>query len=162
MLLRNARQGVERALAGKRQHDQRVVPLCCLPLLATVLPILLTACATAPLSFIDARPVEILQLDEYAVRIVSVDGEINFNKPNVQVHPGPRMLVLQADGFSVRTGLQQSFVMRIEPCTRYHLIAKRATPIDKDWKVVVQRREPVAGCDAKEEMEKARKAGLPG
>lgn len=117
---------------------------------------LLAGCAAAPLSFIDSRPVELLKQDEYPVRIVSVDGRLNF-QPDVQLDPGVRTLVLEAAGPSPRDGLQKTYAFLVAPCTRYVFIASRETPLARDWKLGVQRRDPVPGCDPKKEAEKAGK-----
>jgi hypothetical protein len=44
---------------------------------------------------------------------------------------------------------------------RYHLIARRAGPLAREWAMSIQRREPVPGCDPRAELEMANKEGLP-
>lgn len=119
-------------------------------------PCVLAACGTAPLSFLDGRPKTATDPLLYPVRVVSVDGSIQFSNP-VQVEPGPRWLVLEAaPSGSARGTTQQSFVMRVEACTRYFLAAKRQSPMEATWQVVIDAKERVAGCDDEAEMRKAK------
>jgi hypothetical protein len=116
----------------------------------------LSACETAPLSYLDGRPKTTTDPLLFPVRVVSVDGGINFQNP-VQVAPGPRWVVLEAAASgSARGTTQQTFVMRVEPCTRYHLAAKRNSPAEATWQVVVDSKETVPGCDPAEEMKKTK------
>lgn len=76
----------------------------------------------------------------------------------MQLHPGTRKLVLEAaPGRSAKGSDQKSFVVQIEPCQRYSFAAKRQSPMDAAWSLVEGQKEPVAGCDVKDEL---RKAGL--
>lgn len=116
---------------------------------------LLAACESAPLSFLDGRPKTATDPLLYPVRVVSVDGSIQFSNP-VQVEPGPRWLVLEAaPSGSARGTTQQTFVMRVEPCTRYYLGARRTSSMEATWQVVIDDQERVAGCDAEAERRKA-------
>ena len=118
----------------------------------------LAACATAPLSYLDGHLLDRATLNRYGVRIVSVDGQIMLTNP-VQVAPGPHHLVIEArPGEGARVPVQQSFVLKVEPCTRYYLAADRRSPLLSDWQLVVERTEPVGSCDPQEELKKARPA----
>ena len=116
---------------------------------------LLGGCATAPLSYLNGDLLDRSTLNRYPVRIVSVDGQIEFHNP-VQVAPGQRWVVVEAapgSGANLRT--QQSFVLKVEPCTRYYLAADRRSPLASDWQLVVERTEPVGSCNPEEELKKA-------
>ena len=119
----------------------------------------LAACGSAPLSFLDGEPKTKTEALLYPVKVISVDGAMEFRNP-VQVAPGPRWLVLEAaPSAGARKSVQKSFVIRVEPCTRYFLAAKRATVIDADWQVVIDAKEQVPGCDVEAEKLKAAPKG---
>ena len=124
--------------------------------LAAGLACIVSGCGSAPLSFLDGRPPNLLPAIQYPVRIVSVDGGLEFRNP-VQVAPGPRYLVIEAaPAHSARGTTQRSFVFPVAPCTRYYLAAVRNSPMDAGWDLVVQQKEAVAGCNADEELKKAK------
>lgn len=119
----------------------------------------LAGCAsTAPLSFIEGVPWTRTDPSLYPVRVVSVDAHIEFegaSKP-VMVSPGVRSLVLEAaPGEGVRHHVQRTYAMRIEPCTHYYLAARKSSALASEWTLVVDRKEPVPGCDVKDELRKA-------
>lgn len=125
--------------------------------LAGIAASMLAACASAPLSFIDASRRNPLPEDHYPVRIVSVDGSLQFDDA-VQVEPGPRWIVAQAlDGKSARGSEQKSFAFKVAPCTRYFFGAARTSRLSADWQLVVEGKEPVAGCNPEEEAKKSDK-----
>ncbi len=124
-------------------------------LIAAACTVTFAGCATAPLSFLDGQPRTATDIQLYPVRVVSVDGNIEFRNP-VQVAPGRRLLVLEAAGSnSARGTTQQAFVMGIEPCTRYFLAARRMSPMDANWQIVIDAKETVPGCDAADEIKKS-------
>ena len=124
-------------------------------LLLTTVVVATAGCASAPLSLLVGEPKTKTELLLFPVKIVSVDGGIEFRNP-VQVAPGPRWLVLEAGpSAGARTKVQKSFVLRVEPCTRYFLAARRASAVAAEWEVVIDAKEPVSGCDAEAEMRKA-------
>jgi hypothetical protein len=119
---------------------------------------LLGGCGTAPLSYLNGDLLDRSTLNRYPVRIVSVDGQIEFHNP-VQVAPGQRWVVVEAaPSAGVKLMSQQSFVLKVEPCTRYYLAADRRSPLTDEWQLVVERTEPVGSCNPQEEL---RKAGQP-
>lgn len=120
--------------------------------------LLLAGCASAPLSFVEGMPLTQADPSLYPVRVVSIDGSQQFSKPStpIQLFPGQRWLVLEAaPGKSARRVVQKSYALKVEPCTRYVFAARRASPMDSDWSLVVDRTEPVSGCNAEEELRKA-------
>lgn len=110
------------------------------------------------MSFLHGQPKTVTDVQLYPVRVVSVDGAMQFHSP-VQVEPGPRLLVLEAapSGSARRTEMQ-TFAMRVEPCTRYYLAARRTSPMAAGWQLVVDAKETVAGCDPEAELKKAKPA----
>jgi len=121
----------------------------------------LAGCGSAPLSFVEGMPQTRADGTLYPVRVVSVDGAIEFGGPAkpVQLSPGPRWLVLEAaPGQGARSGVQKSFVFKVEPCTHYVLAARRHSPMDADWSLVVDRKEPVQACNANDELAKAKQS----
>jgi hypothetical protein len=116
----------------------------------------LGGCASAPLSFLDGTPSSVrMPQDHYTVRVISVDGNIQFKNP-VQLAPGPRWLVLEAvPGKSAVQVKQKRFALKVEPCTHYYLLAYRKSPMDSDWELVVQATEPVQRCIPEEELKKS-------
>lgn len=130
-----------------------------LPLALVASIVALAGCAsTAPLSFIEGVPWTRTDSTLYRVRVVSVDAHIEFNGPEkpLMVSPGLRSLVLEAapDAGAGRH-MQKTYALRVEPCTHYYLAARRSSPLLADWTLVVDQKEPVAGCDPKEELKKA-------
>jgi hypothetical protein len=125
-------------------------------LLTTVLG--LSGCGSAPLSFLEGVPRTRTDPALYPVRVVSIDGDIYFNTPSkpIQVTPGPHWIVFEAaPGRGARGSVQKSFTFMVEPCRRYHLAARRSSPMDADWSLTVDTMEPVAGCSPDEELKKA-------
>jgi hypothetical protein len=79
----------------------------------------LTACVSAPLSFIQ-NAANSDRFTLYPVRIVSVDGSIQFARPSkpIQISPGSRSIVFEAaPGSGARNGVQKSFALKVEPCS---------------------------------------------
>ena len=127
--------------------------------------VLLAGCSTtAPLSFLSGMPATRTDFHLYPVRIVSIDGDLQFGGPASQlaVAPGTHWVVLEAaPNQSARGSTQKSFAFKVEPCTRYILAAKREGAMQADWSLVVDRRGTVAGCDPLEERRKAEAAQPP-
>lgn len=115
------------------------------------------ACATAPMSSLHGQPRSQWPLDHDPVRIVSVDKSPQC-QPTVLVGPGLREVVLEAaPGRGARSSTQKRFVLAVEPCTRYDLMASRKGPMDADGDLVVASKESVEGCDRQAGIEKALK-----
>jgi hypothetical protein len=126
--------------------------------LALLTPALLAACSTAPLSFIEGRPISQVEANLQPLTVVAIDGRMEGGT-RASVGPGMRSVVLAAPpARGMRTGTAKAFAMNVEPCTRYLVAARRASPMSPDWQLVVQDKEKVAGCDPSEEW---RKTGQP-
>jgi hypothetical protein len=123
--------------------------------LMIVTSVVLSACASAPLSFIEAKPRSALMpLNHYPVRVIAVDESLQFSMP-VQLAAGKRQLVLEAYPSSSAAKTPQKVVfMDIQPCTRYFLLAKRASAMQADWELVKTDTETVSACNPEEEMKK--------
>ena len=114
--------------------------------------------STAPLSFIEGVPLTKTDPTLHPLRLVAIDGHMEFNRPGepAMVSPGLRELVLEAaPSEGVHRHIQKGYSIAIEPCTHYYLAARRDSPMESDWALVVDRKEPVAGCDPNEELKKA-------
>jgi len=125
---------------------------------ATAAIVVLSGCASGPLSFVEGVPLTRTDASLYPVRVVAVDGSLHFDGPGepVQLSPGARQVVLvAAPSHGTRRTVQKSFVLQIEPCRRYVLAAKRQSSMDADWSLVEDRKQVVPGCDPAEELRKA-------
>jgi hypothetical protein len=115
-------------------------------------------CSSNPQSYLDGNPQTTTDAQLYPVRVAAVDGDMQFENP-VRVYPGPRWLEIQLAPGSERSARLQSksqtFVMKIEPCTRYYLGAHKDSALADKWKLVVDKTETVQSCDPAEELKKA-------
>lgn len=128
------------------------------PALALLAATLLSACAQAPLSFVEGQPLTRTDSTLYPVRVVAVDGSMHFNLPRqaINIAPGVRELVLESGTWrGASRSTQRHIPLTIEPCTHYYLAARHASPFHTPWELVVDRREEVAGCDKQQELKKA-------
>jgi hypothetical protein len=135
------------------EHRAKLAPA----LLATF--VVVAGCAsTAPLSYLEGVPSTKTDPTLYPVRVVAIDGHMEFDRPNepAMVSPGLRQLVLEAaPSEGVHRHIQKSYSLAIQPCTHYFLAARRSSPMQADWDLVVDRKETVSGCDPQEELKKA-------
>lgn len=125
---------------------------------AALATLLLSACGTAPLSFLEGRlqPSSRIQFNTYSVRVIAIDGEYSLQNPRV-VGPGLHTLEVNAfPGKGARNIGPKTFTFNVEPCTRYYLAAKRASPMSADWDLAVENKESVGGCDPEKELAKSR------
>jgi len=125
---------------------------------AVLATLLVSACGTAPLSFLDGRlqPSSRIQLNTYSVRVISIDGDYSLQNPRV-VGPGLHTLGINAaPGRGARNIGPKLFTFNVEPCTRYYLAAKRISPMDADWDLVVENKEFVGSCDPEKELAKSK------
>lgn len=119
-------------------------------------------CAFNPQSYLDGKPQTKTDVQLYSVLIVGIDGEKPHENP-VAITPGPHWLEIQAapgEG-SKRTSKSQTFVLKIEPCTRYYLGAHKDSPLLDKWKLVVDLVETIKGCDPADELKKFPDPSLP-
>jgi hypothetical protein len=57
--------------------------------------------------------------------------------------------------------IEKKYTLEIAPCTRYYVAGDRVNPLQRDWSLVIEMTEPVAGCDPAEELRKAQsQAGI--
>ena len=114
-------------------------------------------CAFNPQSYLDGNPRTKTDNQLYPVLVVGVDGVRPHENP-VAVTPGPHWLEIQAPPADTmagrRTPKSQTFVLKIEPCTRYFLGAHKDSPLVDKWKLVVDQVETVKACDPAEELKK--------
>ena len=116
--------------------------------------------AETPQSFLDGNP-QSKTSTLVPVRIVAVDGDMTHTTP-VAVLPGPRWLdVIVASDPNRATAKPQTVVLKIQPCTYYYLGAQRRSPLDKDWKLVVDAEETLTSCNPADQHRKAQAAAKP-
>ncbi len=126
------------------------------PLLTALATLLLAGCASAPLSTIDGKPFSKIDHRLYPVEVIAIDGRGNFGRSPVQITPGPHTLTLASkSNQSARGMVEKTYAFKIEPCTSYHFAARRESPMQSDWELVVESKDPVVGCNAEEEYKKA-------
>ncbi len=116
---------------------------------------LLSACGSAPLSFLDGDLQILTTLDLHPLRVISIDGDFSKQNPR-QIAPGVRSIVVETT-FSggARAAGAKAYAIRVAPCTRYYLAARRLVPLGADWEMITERTEAVAGCNPAEELKKS-------
>jgi hypothetical protein len=116
----------------------------------------LCGCSTAPLTIINDRQVYYpVDYHRYPVRVEAVDRRGNIESP-VFVDPGVHQVTLAAPpqrGFL--EPVEKTYTLNLAPCTRYYVAAERATALTRDWNLVIEEQEHVAGCDPAKEWQKA-------
>lgn len=126
------------------------------PLAVALAAILLPGCASAPLSTIDGLPFTKTNPHLYPLHVVAIDGQGNLKRSSVQIAPGPHTLTLAAKPGKTALGMvEKTFAFKIAPCTSYHFAARRESPMQSDWELVLESTDPVVGCNADEEYKKA-------
>ena len=85
-------------------------------------------------------------IDTYPVSINEVDGRSYIGRAPVLVDPGLRKVVVQGPPTFVDLMLTRTIELDVKPCTRYYLVAVKASPLDNDFSVRIDFEEPVAGC----------------
>lgn len=123
-------------------------------LLAGLLATSSALCGLRPQSFLDGDQPNKAANDLYRVRVTVVDGVAQRDNP-VAVFPGPHWVEIST--FPVtndRASKPQTFVLKISPCMRYFLAARKDTRLSSKWKLVIEE-ESVLSCDPAEEMKKA-------
>lgn len=125
-------------------------------LLLALVATLLSACNTAPLSFIETKPIRpIIANDLYPISITAIDG-VGNSWPETPVFVGKRQLELIAlGGRQVGFPKVKKVDFDVKPCTRYYLLGRRDSPMTQEWELVITDTETIAGCDAKNEILKA-------
>jgi hypothetical protein len=116
----------------------------------------LSACSTAPLSYIYAHQVtDRADIFRYPVTVMEVDGVSTLQNP-IPIAPGPHKFVIAAPPIT-RTAdpVLRAYTLDIAPCTRYYIAANRQGKLAREWDLVIEATESVGGCDPQEELRKA-------
>jgi hypothetical protein len=125
-------------------------------LLVPLAGLVLCGCSTAPLSIVSDRQVySPVSLHHYPVRIEAVDHSGNLESP-VFLEPGLHEMTIAAppqSGF--REPVLKNYTLNLAPCTRYYVAAYRRTSLTRDWTLIIEAQERVAGCDPEQEWQKA-------
>lgn len=120
---------------------------------------LLGACATAdraPLSMLADGQVYFRAVSHRSPVIVTrIDGQSNvFRTPLID--PGLHKVVFSAQDPALRTNdVSREYELRIAPCTRYYVAAQRSSALERDWRLVIEKSEPIGGCNAAAEVARA-------
>jgi len=124
--------------------------------LASLVVVLAGCATTAPLSQLDDGQVYYrAQLNRYPVYVTSIDGKGNLQR-NPPIDAGTHNVSFVARPVSgFRIPVEKTYAMRIEPCTRYYVAAHRDNSIAQNWDLVVEKSEPVGGCDPAREWQKS-------
>jgi hypothetical protein len=85
-------------------------------------------------------------IDTYPVEIASVDGRHFLGRMPVLVDPGVRQIAVQGPPTFVDLRLTRDIALDVKPCTRYYLVARKASRLDNDFEVRVDFEQPIAGC----------------
>jgi len=119
-------------------------------------------CAVAPRSYLDGNPRSGTDPHLQRVQIVSIDGEIQQHSPT-PIAPGAHWVELQTtpDGLG-KQSRNQTFVMKIEPCTYYFLGAHKDPDMLQKWKLVIDEEDSIKACDPAEEIRNAKNKPAPG
>jgi hypothetical protein len=88
----------------------------------------------------------ITNIDTYPVSINRVDGQSPLIDPQVRIDPGIRTIQVQGPPTITNPGEFRSTVLDVRPCTRYYLVAVKASRLDNDFSVRIDYEEPVTGC----------------
>ncbi|MFZ6743414.1 hypothetical protein ACO0LC_09325 [Undibacterium sp. JH2W] len=115
--------------------------------------ILLTACQSAPLSFLSGHPDRHLPNHLYPVRIVSVDQTLYFRGP-VQLEPGMHRVVVELAHSGSHIPTQKAMLLDVQACTRYYIVANKASIMESKWEPMIFDSEYVGGCNSEDEMKK--------
>jgi hypothetical protein len=103
---------------------------------------------TTMYSQLDGNRYHRVPIDTYPVTIARVDGESFLNNP-VLVQPGPRRItVLGPPTMASRYGELRDFDLDVKPCTHYHLVAVKRSPLANDFTVKVDHETPITSCKA--------------
>jgi len=87
----------------------------------------------------------ITNLDTHPVLISSVDGRSPGFVP-AQAAPGMRRIVLQGPPGGAGFGALETFMLDVKPCTRYYIVAVKASRLDSNFTPRIDYEEPLAGC----------------
>jgi hypothetical protein len=113
----------------------------------------LTGCATTQsFSQLTGERWHRSELNTFDVIIISVDDRhyIERRGQPVRIDPGMRTIVVQGPptgGF--RDGEQRSLKLDVQPCTLYHLEARKSNSLAQDFEPRVNHTQPIVGCGVK-------------
>jgi hypothetical protein len=118
--------------------------------LACLAPVLLGGCAL-PYHYselVGARYFKV-PINTYPVAVVEIDGKSTPLAGPALVDPGLREVVLEAaSALPGGLGTRQVMQLKVEPCTRYYLVAEKSTSLSNRFTPRIDHQEPVPGCQA--------------
>jgi hypothetical protein len=118
-------------------------------LLAAVCAAFLHGCATSPAtSELLGERYFLTNIDTYPVAIASVDGSSSTVTPKF-VEPGKRRLLLRGPPGGAGVSAVETFMLDVKPCTRYYIVAVKASPLDTNFTPKVDFEQPLgSSCRA--------------
>jgi len=94
---------------------------------------LLSGCATSPsFSQLVGERYFVTNIDTYPLVIAAVDGSSSTISTKF-VEPGMRQLVLQGPPGAAGIPPVLDFALDVKPCTRYYIVAVKASPLDNNF-----------------------------
>ncbi len=107
---------------------------------------LLQGCATSPsFSQLVGERYFVTHLDTYPLQIAAVDGSSSTITPKF-VEPGVRNLVLQGPPGGTGVSAVLPFTLDVKPCTRYYIVAVKASPLDTQFTPRVDYEMPLSSA----------------
>lgn len=100
-------------------------------------------------SEIDVVKVARAVAEEYAVTIVAIDGDQDFQSRRLhKLTPGFHLLHVASTKAGRRGEVTyQPFVIDMKPCVRYRLVAQHESSLgNRRWQVIVKSEDPIASC----------------
>ena len=114
---------------------------------ASLITTLTAGCSTV-YSQLDGTRFHRVPIDTYPVVVARVDGESYLRNP-VLVEPGLRKIMVQGPPtVTSRDGDLREFSLEVKPCTHYHLVAVKRSPLSNDFTVKVDHEFPLSSCNA--------------
>jgi hypothetical protein len=93
----------------------------------------LQGCATTPsFSQLVGERYFVTNMDTYPLVIAAVDGSSSTISPKF-VEPGVRHLVLQGPAGAAGIPPVLNYTLDVKPCTRYYIVAVKASPLDNSF-----------------------------
>ena len=123
--------------------------------------LLLGGCANSPYAVIDGTQSKISDLNNYNVKIVSIDGKMQFGKHKKNVKPGFHYInVVTTKKIRSKSTEVQMFPVNAKECMRYVVSAQHKNGSADEWEVKLLREVPIPSCTPSEKPQQV--AQIPG
>jgi hypothetical protein len=114
---------------------------------ACTVGVLLQGCAASPYPELVGQRYFVTNIDTYPVLISSVDGKSSVTVP-VRVDPGIRRITVQGTPGGAGVSDLETFTLDVKPCTRYYIVAVKASPLESRFTPRIDFEQALAGCTA--------------